>query len=608
MSLLKELNNQYLGFHTAKEESFWTSKMGLKGYKKGSFETNEIALQGFITDASWIPKIEDALVSENLTIDEKIGLQGWLAFFKANAIANDDAKELMNKIIEMEGELARTRGGMKLGYIDPETGEFVAASSVQLRLIVSTDKNPAKRKAALEGLKSIGTFVLENGFLEVVKERNKLGKLLGYEDYYDWKVNLNEGMSKAQLFELLDELKEETASACEESVNNVKNEKGADAILPWNFEFSTGGDLTSEKDPYLDFDSAVERWGRSFSAMNIKYQGANLTLDLLDRKGKYENGFMHGPFPAFVDEGTFRPAKINFTANAVAGQPGSGQKALATLFHEGGHAAHFSNIKMPAPCFAQEFAPTSIAFAETQSMFLDSICDDPDWLSRYAKDRDGNVMPFELIEKILEENHLFRAYMLRKLMIVPYAERAIYEMSEAELTPENVLASCKKIEREMSFQDGDSRPVLSVPHLLAGESSAYYHGYVLALMAVYQTRAFFLKRDGYIMDNPKVGDDLANKYWKPGNSKTFLTYIEELTSEPFSAKATVELVNKSFSEVLAEAKESISKLNEIPSFEGEIELDAKIRLIHGDDEIASIEKDGSFAAMTASYAEWVQKQ
>ena len=40
-------------------------------------------------------------------------------------------------------------------------------------------------------------------------------------------------------------------------------------------------------------------WGRSFAAMGIQYKGATMTLDLLDRKGKYSNGFCHWPQPAW---------------------------------------------------------------------------------------------------------------------------------------------------------------------------------------------------------------------------------------------------------------------------------------------------------------------
>ena len=46
---------------------------------------------------------------------------------------------------------------------------------------------------------------------------------------------------------------------------------------------------------------------------------------------------------------------------------------------------------------------------------------------------------------------------------------------------------------------------MSVPHILADESSAYYHAYVLAEMSVHQTRAHFKRKYGAMVDNPKVG-------------------------------------------------------------------------------------------------------
>ena len=37
----------------------------------------------------------------------------------------------------------------------------------------------------------------------------------------------------------------------------------------------------------------------------------------------------------------------------------------------------------------------------SQSMFLDSLCDDAAWLGRYAKSRAGAVMPFALVEQAI---------------------------------------------------------------------------------------------------------------------------------------------------------------------------------------------------------------
>ena len=102
-----------------------------------------------------------------------------------------------------------------------------------------------------------------------------------------------------------------------------------------------------------------------------------MTLDLLDRKGKYSNGFCHWPQPAWVrSDGSWQPSTTNFTSLADPAAVGSGKTALTTLMHEAGHAAHFANIKQRSPLFSQERAPTSVAYAENQSMFLDSLVGD----------------------------------------------------------------------------------------------------------------------------------------------------------------------------------------------------------------------------------------
>lgn len=61
------------------------------------------------------------------------------------------------------------------------------------------------------------------------------------------------------------------------------------------------------------------------------------------------------------------------------------------------------------------------------------------------------------------------------MLAVPYFEKALYELPEDQLTPEALLALADEVETKV--QGGLSpRPLLSVPHILADESSCYYHG------------------------------------------------------------------------------------------------------------------------------------
>ena len=607
--VLREVEEKFLQLHKKKEDLFWQVKMDLADDREKArkeFAQAEIEMNRFLQDPQNLRKLLE-LRSHNLDEKERLILEGWIAVFQANSIEDPKARELSEEIVHLEQELAAKRTEMKLGWTDPKTGEFHPASSVKLSLMMRTHPEEGVREAAYRGLLSIEEFVLQAGFLEIVKKRNQLGRMLGYSDFYAWRVAVVERLKKEEIFFHLQNLADGIGEKAERELKKFAQQKGDGALKPWNFLYLRTGKLIEELDPYFPFSEAIWNWGRSFNALNIKFREATLTLDLLDRPGKYENGFMHGPEPAYWDrDGHWHPARINFSANAIPGQQGSGLRALQTLFHEGGHAAHFSNIQMPSPCFSHEFAPTSIAYAETQSMFLDSILQDADWRARYAKTKSGEPMPKELIEKAIENRQPFKAWDQLAMLTIPFAERELYETPDDKLQPEYILNRFREIERDLQKLEAGVRPILSVPHLLAGESSAYYHGYLLAEMAVYQTREFFLKRDGHLVDNPKIGPDLSEYYWKPGNSANFFDTVKKLTGREFSAQSLIEECNLSTETALQIARNQLEQLQDIPQKTGPINLNAKIKIIHGKQLIGSTE-DEPFEKVAEKFSKWISE-
>lgn len=609
-TFLRDLREEYLALHVRKEDIFWEAKMGLAidaAKAQESLAQAEIAVNRFLQSPERLKQLRDLEASNQGSDADRQVLRGWIAMFAAHVIEDPAGRKLSEEIVEREQALEHARGTMRLGYVDPDSGEFQPASSVKLALMMRVDHDERRRHAAFEGLRSIEPFVLEHGFLEIVSMRNRLGRLLGYEDYYDWKVNIIERMSKRTLFGKLDDLAARTAERTGHELAAFEARHGAGAREPWNFPFLRSGKITEALDPYFGFATALRRWIDSFAALSVSFRGATLTLDLLDRKGKYENGFMHGPMPAFFREDGWQPARINFTANAVAGQIGSGIRAAETLFHEGGHAAHFSNVLSQAPCFSQEFAPTSVAYAETQSMFMDSLLGDADWRVRYATDRHGRPMPLELIEEHVRQTQPLRGWEVRSMLTVPFAERTIYELDDRERTPERVIRELRRIESDLQGLSAGVRPVLAVPHLLSGESSAYYHGYVLAEMASYQTRQFFVERDGHLTDNPKVGEDLARHYWAPGNAMAFDDTVKSLTGRSLSADALAAACNRTVDEAIDEARTSASRASGSGrTLTAASSLNATIRVIHGHEQIGSSEELG-VDGLCAAFETWVTR-
>lgn len=352
--------------------------------KSPEYSTEELTrtkgeMEAFLADESKLSQTRSYLQSLPPDSAHATTLKMFERTFSCYIMESEEAKTLRAEATKIEGQLESARNKLTLGAtID---GKFEEMSSVGLRNKVRVDPDEKVRKACYEGLNKIGDFVTENGFVELVKVRNRMAKALGFIDFYDYKVTNAEGFGKIRLFEILDTLEEGTRPIMEAARKRFADEKGgSNALEPWNQGFLMAGDVTRRMDPYFPFEKSVEQWGRSFAAMNISYRGAKMDLDLLDRKNKYSNGFCHWPQPAWVKpDGSFQPSTTHFTSLADPSAVGSGLTGLTTLMHEAGHAAHFANIEMPSPLFSQERSPTSVAYAELQSMFLDSLVDDADW-------------------------------------------------------------------------------------------------------------------------------------------------------------------------------------------------------------------------------------
>mmetsp|Transcript_12072 Transcript_12072/g.36231 ORF Transcript_12072/g.36231 Transcript_12072/m.36231 type:complete len:656 (-) Transcript_12072:500-2467(-) len=603
--LIASLNEQYEQVHKAFEDQFWSSKMGLKGASSDSLARSKTDYETFLADEQRLRATQEALKGEDVTPEQKHILKIIEKTFRVNQI-EPQALPLKEQLNKLEAELGEHRGKMALGFTPPG-GEFQKASSVQIANKIRTDPDEGIRQAAWEGLRSVGPHVVEK-LCEVVKLRNKLAKANGFEDFYAYKLMGAEGMTKETLFGIMDGLEKDSRPIMEAARASIAKEKGDAALEPWSLSYSIAGDTEKALDPYFAFENAVDVWARTFAGLGIKYNDAVMRLDLCDREGKYSNGFCHWPQPAWrKPDGTWVPSQANFTSLATPDAIGSGKTALMTLLHEGGHAAHFANVDQGSPFFCQERAPFSVATAENQSMFLDSLMGDAEWLSRYSRDREGNPIPWDLVEQSIRASHPYEVFMLRSMLAVPYFEKALYELPDEEVTPENVSRLAD--ETEVKIQGAlAGRPLLAVPHILADESSAYYHGYVLAEMSVHQTRAYFLKTLGQIVDKEEVGKKLAEVYWKPGNGVQFLDLVENMTGAPLTGEAWVAALREPLEDKVASEKQAFEaglKVGpKIPPGQ-EPDLGMKILLVHGDEVVADSSQEGGLSGACATYKNWL---
>ncbi|MEN9582115.1 MAG: oligoendopeptidase [Candidatus Parcubacteria bacterium] len=599
-AFLLELNTTYAKLHKKYEDFFWTSYMGDHSVE-AEFKDALIQRDAFKSDRSLADKVSALLPYADKK--QKVRLLHWKLFFSKYQIPIE-VLGIKKEIDEIEAKVHEQKAKQKEGYIDPKTKKFVTASKMKMRTMQYTDPDEKIRKACFDGLETLAPRYI-NEYIQLVSLKNTFAQALGYADFYAYKLETEEGMKKNDLFAIFDSIYGKTKYAfanirAQEKV--LAKQKKPGLRKPWNFSYFLSGDFAKEEEPYYQFDQALIRWGKSFASLGIDYQKGKLQLDLLDRKGKYNNGFCHWPEPRYKKGDIQLTGTSNFTCNVVYGQLSSGNDGMHTLFHEGGHAAHLLNMNVPDICMNTEYPPGSTAWAETQSMFLDTIFSSIEWRTRYAKNADGQSYPFDLYERKIAKTHMVMPLGLNSMMAVASFEKAMYEAKN--LTPQKVMATAKKVFKKFFDRSVDSLWLLDVPHIYAWESSCSYHGYALATLALTQWRQYFYKKYGYIVDNHRVGKEMA-KVWQLGSTKTFPEFVKMATGKKLTAEAFVQGVTASKAKLLSNAKERINKLSKVKQDTGPIKLNASIKMVHGKEVVADNKK--SFENMAEVYKAWLNK-
>lgn len=127
-------------------------------------------------------------------------------------------------------------------------------------------------------------------------------------------------------------------------------------------------------------------------------------------------------------------------------------------------------------------------------------------------------------------------------------------------------------------------------------------------MSVHQTRKFFKERDGFIVDNPKIGPTLTAAYWECGNSRPFLEIVKDLTGKELSGDAWIRELQESVDDKIRREKEeydaAIAEKAEAEQCD-DLDLEMVVRFVDGDTLISDSSKTGSLLAACKEFEDYV---
>jgi len=595
--ILEELNEKYCRLHTEYEEHYWITYMGNKD-KDGEFQETISALNKFRENREILKKILNLVETET---DEqlKARLSNWKHFFELYQVP-EQARELRERITELETRILTKHAETKYSYINPKTLQRCEVPSNKLSLMIATEQDEDIRKACFDWREEAAKIVV-NEYVELIKMRNEYARILGYRNFYHYKAQIGEQMDETEIFQIFDEICIKLAPFFRSRLEELKK-SNPNICKPWNMWYSIAWNFRREEDKYFPMETIVDIWGRTFAALWIDYRGWLMRLDLLERNMKYNNWFCHQPVLVHYKDSNRIPWEVNFTCNAIIWQIGSWASTGRTLFHEGWHAAHFINMDNQDTILNTEYPPMSAAWAETQSMFLEEIMASPEWKLRYAKSLDWKSYPFDLFERKIRKTFILEPLHMLSMSSIIEFEGRMY--SESDLTSEKVIQIAQETSTKYHQYNSPSTHILMVSHLYSWYASCSYQSYALATLALTQWREVMFEKYWYIVDNPAIWAEMT-KVWEFWSSKGFSQLVEIATGKKLSPETFINSIVNWEEHVISEAKKHIKTMESIPEFTGEPDLNAQILIVDWGQVLAT--NKNWFSQMCTKFRKYVEK-
>ncbi|TWU27282.1 M2 family metallopeptidase [Bythopirellula polymerisocia] len=441
--------------------------------------------------------------------------------------------------LNRQGDLTLlNRMSAKANEIEKKFNQFRATvgkksfTDSQVRDVLLTSKDSVEREQIWKANKDVGTQVAVD-LRELVRMRNEVARKLGFKNYHDMQLTINE-QDQAEVLALFDELDDLTrgpyARAKDQIDTALADQYGllVSDLQPWHYQ-----------DPFFQEPPAVYEidLGGPFSKTDILqvcrefYAGIKLPIeDVLEQSDLYEKP-KKSPHAFCTD--IDRAGDVRVLANIVPNE-----YWMSTMLHELGHSVYSSKyIPMTLPYLLR--VNSHILTTEGVAMMFERFATDPEWLKAYGVDVDDPATYKAASQRMRRDKLLIFS---RWCQVMLRFEMAMYEDPDQDLNQLwwDLVEKYQLVQRP---EGRDAPDFASKIHVVS--APCYYHNYMMGELFACQVHAAICRdldipgkpANAFYTREPRVGKFMQEKIFDPGAMLPWNELTKHATGEHLNAKS-----------------------------------------------------------------------
>jgi len=396
--------------------------------------------------------------------------------------------------------------------------------------ILEKSCNSEELKETWMASKQIGKFV-EEDVLQLVKLRNRGAKELGYNNYHEMSLALNEQKSNKidELFDELDEMTKASFTKLKIQIDTHLLEKyniDKESVMPWHYQdkyFQVGPKIfTIDLDKYFE-DKDIEKITRDyFNGIELNIDDVLDKSDLYEKEGKYQHAYCTD-----ID----RRGDVRVLCNIKPNH-----RWMSTMLHEFGHAVYDKFISHTLPWQLRTHA--HILTTEAIAMMFGRFALNPQWLKDMIgfSENEKEKISEDCFKSLQSEQLIFS----RWIQVMYHFEKGMYENPGQNLN--NFWWELVERYQLLKKPEGRDEPDWAAKIHLA-LYPAYYHNYMLGELLALQLYYYIAKKvikssksDECFSGNDKVGEYLKQLFFSYGALFPWDELIVKATGEKLSPK------------------------------------------------------------------------